>query len=303
MTRKNAAAKKQDSSAGATPIAAAAGGFNLALEECVRTGDVEAVHRVRTGSRRLQANLESAMRQNGRLEDTGKAWLRPLKQVRRAAGTVRDLDVHRKLLEHWVGKDSALSRSADKLDEWLKTERRHLAHRMVKQVKKRQQPIAEAQEAFLAAFTSSTRGRQHALPSAEFAALEDFMRAVDQMPVLHAENLHDFRKATKKARYVAESGASADNNIAKALKRVQDSIGEWHDWLCLHEEAKVALGEGDAELLIFLEQEVEKHFALAMKTTQTIRARLTGEWMAMKPRKRTSRSEKGHVLETSPAMA
>ena len=43
---------------------------------------------------------------------------------------------------------------------------------------------------------------------ADAVALEDFVRAADAMPVLDAENLHDFRKATKKARYVAESAAA-----------------------------------------------------------------------------------------------
>ncbi len=70
----------------------------------------------------------------------------------------------------------------------------------------------------------------------------------DAMPLLDAENLHDFRKATKKARYVAESGARERNSssVAKALKRIQDAIGDWHDWLCLAEEAKTALGQDGA---------------------------------------------------------
>jgi CHAD domain-containing protein len=63
------------------------------------------VHRVRTGSRRLQAMLEATLREGGDsvkpLKEPVKAWLRRLKQARRAAGAVRDLDVHRKLLERW----------------------------------------------------------------------------------------------------------------------------------------------------------------------------------------------------------
>ena len=69
--------------------------------------------------------------------------------------------------------------------------------------------------------------------------------------------------------------------MAKALKRVQDAIGEWHDWLCLGEEAKTALGKDAPELITSLEREVERHFAAAIKTTQTMRGRLSGEWMAM----------------------
>ena len=86
-----------------------------------------------------------------------------LKQIRRAAGPVRDLDVQRKLLENWTGK-GCLSRTtasgsaasplaeikqAEMLDAWLKGERKHLAHGMQKQIKKRQQGLAERQERVL----------------------------------------------------------------------------------------------------------------------------------------------------------
>ena len=51
--------------------------------------------------------LEAKLRETpGPLEQPARAWLRQLKQIRRAAGAVRDLDVHRKLLQDWVGKDS-----------------------------------------------------------------------------------------------------------------------------------------------------------------------------------------------------
>ena len=63
---------------------------------------------------------------------------------------MRDLDVHRKLLEHWLGKQAApgsdahaLDKQAEKLDAWLKSERKHLAHGMQKQIRKRQQGLAE----------------------------------------------------------------------------------------------------------------------------------------------------------------
>jgi CHAD domain-containing protein len=102
------------------------------------------------------------------------------------------------------------------------------------------------------------------------------------MPILDAENLHEFRKATKKARYVAESGTEGKDysSVAKALKRIQDAIGDWHDWLCLAQEADAALGKDARELTASLEREVEQHFAVAMSTTRTMRGRLSGEWIA-----------------------
>ena len=154
---------------------------------------------------------------------------------------------------------------------------------MQKQIKKRQEALAGRQASVLATLASAPQAKARAARSADAVALEEFVRAVDAIPLLDAENLHEFRKATKKARYIAESEAEGEDysSVAKALKRVQDAIGEWHDWLCLWEEARTALGKDGLDLISSLEREVERHFAAAIKTTETMRARLSGEWMAI----------------------
>jgi CHAD domain-containing protein len=235
--------------------------------------------------------LEAMLRENATfaLDHPARPWLRQLKQIRRAAGPVRDLDVHRKLLEDLVSKAAPgndanpRNKQAEMLDEWLKSERKHLARGMQKQIRKRQHGLAERQTAVLNAIGSVPVASVRTGRSADAVALEDFVLAADAMPLLDAENLHDFRKVTKKARYVAESAAEKGpySTVAKALKRVQDAIGEWHDWQGLLEEAGTALGKDAPELSAHLEREVERHFAAAMKTTQTMRARLLGEWMAL----------------------
>ena len=112
MVAKRGIRKQQDSSRPAQePLAhllPVADGFNAAVAQGIEDAAPEAVHRMRTGSRRLQALLEATLREAGpaghALERPTRTWLRELKQVRRAAGAVRDLDVQRKLLEDWVGK-------------------------------------------------------------------------------------------------------------------------------------------------------------------------------------------------------
>lgn len=272
-------------------LTALADAFNAAAAQCVESAEADAVHRARTGSRRLQAMLEAMLRENATfaLDQPTRPWLRQLKQIRRAAGPVRDLDVHRKLLENLIGKAgpgsdaNPLHKQAEMLDEWLKSERKHLARGMQKQIRKRLHGLVERQTAVLNALGSAPQESVRSDRSADAVALEDFVRATDAMPLLDAENLHDFRKATKKARYVAESAVEKEpyGDVAKALKRVQDAIGEWHDWLCLLEEAGTALGKDAPDLSAHLEREVERHFAAAMKTTQTMRARLWGEWRAL----------------------
>jgi CHAD domain-containing protein len=304
MAQKSVVTKEQDiSRTGAAAVqdprahvTALADAFNAAINQCVEDADSDAVHRVRTGSRRLQAMLEAMLRENATfaLDRPARPWLRQLKQIRRAAGPVRDLDVHRKLLENLVGKAApgsdadplhthAETKQAEMLDEWLKSERKHLARGMQKQIRKRQHGLAQGQTALMNALGSVPLESVRTGRSADAMALEDFVLATDAMPLLDAENLHEFRKATKKARYVAESAAEKGpySSVAKALKRVQDAIGEWHDWQCLLEEAGTALGKDAPDLTAHLEREVERHFAAAMKTTQTMRARLSGEWMAL----------------------
>jgi CHAD domain-containing protein len=249
----------------------------------------------------LEAMLREApavvMQQVGR---PARGMLRPLKQIRRAAGPVRDLDVHRKLLQNWLGEGepkpddgndspaqdedaNVLRAQAEKLDTWLKGERKHLAQGMQKQIRKRLQGLPQLRNTLWTAIAQIPPGTQRAPRGADAVALEDFVRAADAMPLLDAENLHDFRKATKKARYVAESAAQgrSHSSIAKALKRIQDAIGEWHDWLCLAEEAKTALGQDAPELAAALQREVARHFTAAMHTILNIRGRLLGEWLAM----------------------
>jgi CHAD domain-containing protein len=315
MAPKRAIRKQQDTSRPAAKIAAAKAAldplaqlnpisddFDAAAAQCVQDADPDAVHRVRTGSRRLQATLEAMLREAaadglGQLEQPARAMLQPLKEIRRAAGSVRDLDVHRKLLENWIGKQapkqdngnesptdaSTFHTQAAQLDTWLKGERKQLAHGMQKQIRKRLQGLPERRSALSAAISHISQSSQRTPRLADAVALEDFVRAADAMPQLDAENLHDFRKATKKARYVAESGAQGKrySTVAKALKRIQDAIGEWHDWLCLAEEARTALGQDAPELTAAFEREVERHFIAAMETTLSMRGRLLGEWMAI----------------------
>jgi len=287
----------QDPLAQLLPVADA---FNAAVGQCVEDADPEAVHRLRTGSRRLQAILEATLREAGPaaqvLQAPAKEWLRQLKEARRAASPVRDLDVQHKLLEDWMSKRTAKHEASvgtdaeaqtgtnqpEVLVAWLKSERKHLERGMQKQIRKRQPRLTELQGALFTALAGVSLATPETLRSADSVALEDFVRAADAMPVLDADNLHDFRKATKKARYVAEAGAEGQgySSVAKALKRVQDAIGEWHDWLCLAEEAKGAVGERGLEWTAVLEHEVERSFRSAMKTTESMRGQLSGEWMA-----------------------
>jgi CHAD domain-containing protein len=114
---------------------------------------------------------------------------------------------------------------------------------------------------------------------------------MDAMPLLDKENLHDFRKGAKKARYVAESDDedAAAQALAKAVKRVQDAIGEWHDWVVVTEEAHEALGQDGTVLRAELAARAQHAYEHAMRVTTTMGRRFVGEWRALRPTRQRPR--------------
>jgi CHAD domain-containing protein len=296
---------------------------NLAL--CAQPEDgepsVDAVHDVRTGTRRIEAILDalSTSLQNNRPQEANPSdestsdtlpqaiarWQRLLKKIRRSAGAVRDLDVHRHLLRDFL-KDAAtgespavdsenpvpeppaispLRKQAEDLDAWLKHARREECGPLVAGAKKWMEKV----DAHLAAFAEALQshpGPRRIQRSAAVTALEAFARLSSEMQQLYAENLHDFRKGAKKARYMAETAVNDEyaGTVGKALKKLQDEIGDWHDLLVLSEEAHRALGDQGSELIARLEHEREEHYKSAMKTAERMRGRLMGEWRASAPR-------------------
>lgn len=128
-------------------------------------------------------------------------------------------------------------------------------------------------------------------------ALRDFAHLSQSLPELDVANLHEFRKGAKKARYLSETstgkaaavarsataagaattpapGSQPAHEVARQLRKLQDRIGAWHDWLVLAEEGARALGDDAAALRSAIEREREHSYARAMATSEEVRARL-----------------------------
>ncbi len=296
------------------------------LDACRKDGEapkVEAVHHLRTGTRRVEATLETLAREAGArglgkaTEEARQRWLRQLKKVRRASGTVRDFDVHRELLaenflpateEAKAGAASLaaanetgtaamppvrneLTDQARSLDAWLKSQRSDAAQALCSTLDDHANRLLDVERQFMAAMAKRRSVSHRAHRPAARLALEDYLRLMDAMPLLDKENLHDFRKGAKKARYVAESDDQdpAAEAMAKAIKRVQDAIGEWHDWDVVREEAREALRDDGRLLEAQLDARTQRAYQRALRMTTTMGRRFIGEWQALRPRRAPSR--------------
>ena len=57
--------------------------------------------------------------------------------------------------------------------------------------------------------------------------------------------LHQYRIPVKRARYAAEFAPKSTEaaQFITQIKRLQDAIGDWHDWLTLTQTASKQIGE------------------------------------------------------------
>jgi CHAD domain-containing protein len=240
------------------------------------------MHHLRTDSRRLDAALDGLARETSETGAMQKSMgkLRELmKEIRRCAGRVRDLDVHRELLGkmRWEGDAEAVQEEVALLDAELAERRSRGASELQGRSRKWRRKLAKRTGKLLTA--AQEAGDPPVEAEEAELALEIFARLCREMPVLDAGNLHGFRKGAKHARYMAEGGKDAWSvRTAKRLKRVQDAIGMWHDWLVLGEEAREAAGGQDTELVKRIDARRDQQFGSAMKTAGRVRRELLAEW-------------------------
>jgi CHAD domain-containing protein len=226
---------------------------------CLAKPGKVAVHRLRTSTRRVEAQLELLSMVPGlppRQLQADKA-VRLLKRLRQAAGQVRDIDVQRDLVRNEVASsktegepspDGQLRREARRLRRVLKHNGEQAADRLLRLLHKQRArlPIVFAELLDALAPAGSV-----ALREAELIALaRDCFRKrrvpslPDTAPQGPAE-LHQIRKRAKLARYLAESAPQSfleAHQLAARFEALQQAGGEWHDWLILAEAATVELG-------------------------------------------------------------
>ena len=200
----------------------------------------EPVHRLRTSTRRIEAQLE-LLTLLPSLPDHAKPAKKArklLKKLRRAAGSVRDLDVQRDLLKQHA-TSAKLRKDAASLRRTLKHQRSAEAASLTKLLKAEQRKLAPALEHLLDALKPA---QDLSLSPTELSGLTlNWYRhnTPAARPDSDPDHLHTIRKSAKLARYIAESGAG---ELAATFESLQQAGGAWHDFLTLTEITSQHLG-------------------------------------------------------------
>lgn len=231
----------------------------------------ETVHRLRTTIRRVETLMTTVRPASP--EHRGKKLMKQLDRIRRRAGKVRDVDVQITALDSLqlesITRDKArvkrfLQKARIKREQKLLTTcRDELQNGLQRRIKRAATRLQE---------TPSSDRTQPELRADRFlhSALERFAALVTEYPVLNESNLHEFRMACKRVRYLAEMAGEVPDGIAviAELKRIQDSVGEWHDWLTLTDTAEGLLPRpGQSPLLAALRASTRSKYLEALRTT------------------------------------
>lgn len=202
----------------------------------------EAVHSFRTATRRLEILLEQLLPSENR--NSGKL-LKMLHRIRRRAGKVRDLDVQLAALRSL--KVPLEPRRKTQLLERLIELRAQHEKRLSKLLTKNE--IREIRRRLKKA-SKSARWKAGRDP---FEVSREMLRSVP-VPEGSAsdESLHQYRVAVKRARYAAEFAAQSRGaaQLVAELKRLQDALGNWHDWMTLTQTATEQFGDVNQSSLV-----------------------------------------------------
>jgi CHAD domain-containing protein len=202
----------------------------------------ETVHSYRTTTRRLQTLLEQLIPERDRNQ---KKLLKMLGRVRKRAGKVRDLDVQLAALRS-LKIPQEPRRKTQLTQELLELRVKH-EKRLRKTLTK--EDLREIRKRLRRALkeTKLEAGRDSLAVSR--AMLASISRPAG--PLTEAF-LHQCRIVVKRARYAAEFAPKTTESMRfiGELKRLQDAIGHWHDWLTLTHTAAARLGDVNQSSLV-----------------------------------------------------
>jgi CHAD domain-containing protein len=202
----------------------------------------ESVHKFRTYSRRVESLLFELV---PALNGNQKKLLKNLKRLRKKAGRVRDLDVQISALRGLKFSQSPAGKA-------------QLLHGLSDERAKR---LRKLEKSFDKDATADLRRRlrraekESVVPESIdplAVGLRLFLDLGKDGAQLTEKKLHQYRIVGKRARYLAELAGDnpAAQSVIAQLKQMQDTIGDWHDWLELSQRAEESLKDDQNSALV-----------------------------------------------------
>lgn len=232
-----------------------------ALKSLSKDPPPEEVHKLRTRARHIESIAPALT--SGKNKKT-RRLVKSIKPVRRAAGTVRDMDVltgnalslpqnaHSesllRLIEH-LGATRQQSAGAllETVDEQRKSARRILKKysKLVKERVLKSSPNGKQPAGNTISPDRIAKPARHL--RAAILALTDELRS---WSALGESNIHPFRLKVKELRSILQLLPDSDAELVKSLGEVKDRIGDWHDWQQLSGFAHAALDAHEDRALL-----------------------------------------------------
>jgi CHAD domain-containing protein len=240
------------------------------LSKVARKPTPKNVHKFRTSCRRAEVLLADF---NEKPTGNDRRLLKLLGRLRKKAGKLRDLDVQSAALRSLKIPQEPARKS--QLMRTLAEEREKRERKLAKSTDRK--AISEAHKRLKRA-ASSLEIRKNAEP---LSMARQKLNEIEISPSgTNAKTLHQFRIAGKSARYIAEFAVknAESAGLIASLKRMQDVIGEWHDWIQLTERAeKLFGGIEESALVAALTNVTRAKFRLAVNILNETRSQLAGK--------------------------
>jgi CHAD domain-containing protein len=242
-------------------------------------------HFYRTSLRRFQAWSDVFHPQ---IDAEQKLALKVLDRLRKATGKLRDSEVQRDLLDQLRGVNAKQKRQLEtKLKCRRKTYRKKLKTLL------RDPRLIHLLRMLRALNEPSRRDKKaesHPIGGMNTLALDEYRAYVERRGPLFLDNLHEYRLQCKRFRYTAELAGDTPGaqELVDAWKKIQDVIGEWHDYLTLSELAQELLG--DSSLYSSLVEVRDNKYAASLEAVVETERKLIGESPMLKKQPRGTRA-------------
>jgi CHAD domain-containing protein len=217
--------------------------------EVLATQEVEAIHKMRVTTRRLQASLD--LLQIGKDEFGIRKLKGQLRRLRGKLSDVRNYDVFLILLDEEAAKRKTIKQPFAHLKDELQKRRGERAEKVRKYLEKTslekvakklalETATAEVSSSSLAHIASEQAIARRAGDRLEQRFNEFHKLALNAKPTTNPEEFHQLRIAAKRLRYLLEIGTEmgfrGNLTALEWLRSLQDRIGDWHDFEALEDE-------------------------------------------------------------------